>query len=158
MGPTSSQQEFSTIHSFNFLNYLKLNGWLKYNHWEMDKNYNTHLPTMGCGVVERHLEMAQPTKNILNFLPNRCWQSKWKRLLKGSCGWISGGLLHGRAEEQRWHHCAHHHSHIPDPGLGHHLRRLLRPCAGDDLWLLAPVKRCGRCYVYGCRWWLQLTD
>ena len=35
------------------------NGWLKYDHRVMYKKYTT----MGCGVVERHLDMAQPTKN-----------------------------------------------------------------------------------------------
>ena len=38
------------------------NGWLKYYHRVMYKMYTTSLPSMGRGVVERHLEMAQPTK------------------------------------------------------------------------------------------------
>ena len=38
------------------------NGWLKYDHRVMYKKYTTPCPHMGCGVVERHLEMAQPTK------------------------------------------------------------------------------------------------
>ena len=37
------------------------NGWLKYDHRVMYKKYTTPCPHMGCGVVERHLEMAQPT-------------------------------------------------------------------------------------------------
>ena len=32
----------------------------------MNKKYTTPLPLMGCGVVERHLEMAQPTKKNFN--------------------------------------------------------------------------------------------
>ena len=28
----------------------------------MYKKYTTAFPSIGCGVVERHLEMAQPTK------------------------------------------------------------------------------------------------
>ena len=33
-----------------------------YVHRVMYKKYTTPCPHMGCGVVERHLEMAQPTK------------------------------------------------------------------------------------------------
>ena len=35
------------------------NGWLKDDHRVMCKKYTTSLPTSGCGVVERHLEIAQ---------------------------------------------------------------------------------------------------
>ena len=38
------------------------NGWLNFEHRLMYKKYTAPLPSMGCGVVERHLEMAQPTK------------------------------------------------------------------------------------------------
>ena len=31
----------------------------------MYKKYTTPLPSMGCEVIERHLEMAQPTKKLL---------------------------------------------------------------------------------------------
>ena len=37
------------------------NGWLKYDIRVMYKKYTTPLPIVGCGVVEIHLEMAQPT-------------------------------------------------------------------------------------------------
>ena len=37
------------------------NGWLKYDHRLMYKKYTNPCPSMVCGVVERHLEMAQPT-------------------------------------------------------------------------------------------------
>ena len=43
------------------------NGWrLKYDHRVMCKKYTTPspCPPMVCGVVKRHLEMAQPTKNM----------------------------------------------------------------------------------------------
>ena len=38
---------------------------LKYDHSLMYKKYTTPCPSMGCGVVERHLEIAQPTKQLL---------------------------------------------------------------------------------------------
>ena len=44
------------------------NGWLKYDHRVMYKKYTTPCPHMGCGVVERHLEMAQPKKPKINNL------------------------------------------------------------------------------------------
>ena len=40
------------------------NCWLKYNHRVMYKKYTTSLPPMGCEAVERHLEMAQPTRKL----------------------------------------------------------------------------------------------
>ena len=46
------------------LNHHIKNGWLKYDHRVMNKKYTTPLPPMGCGVVERHLEMAQSTKKF----------------------------------------------------------------------------------------------
>ena len=33
----------------------------------MYKKYTSLCPPMGCGVVERHLEMAQPTKKLNDF-------------------------------------------------------------------------------------------
>ena len=43
------------------------NGWVKYDHKliYVQEVCHSHALFMGCGVVERHLEMAQPTKNIL---------------------------------------------------------------------------------------------
>ena len=35
---------------------------LKVDHRLTYKKYTAPLPSMGCGAVERHLEMAQPTK------------------------------------------------------------------------------------------------
>ena len=43
------------------------NGWLKYDHRLMYKKYTTPLPNEVCGEAERHLGMAQPTKNGLPF-------------------------------------------------------------------------------------------
>ena len=43
------------------------NGWLKYDHRVMYKKYTTPLPHMGCGLVERHLEMDQPTTTKKQF-------------------------------------------------------------------------------------------
>ena len=40
------------------------------DHRVMYKKYTTSLPPMGCEVVERHLEMAQPTKKHL-------WREIW---------------------------------------------------------------------------------
>ena len=59
------------------------NGWLKYDHRVMYKKYTTPCPHMGCGVVERHLEMAQPKKmkftNIISI--NGCFMQR-RLLLK----------------------------------------------------------------------------
>ena len=38
------------------------NGWLMYDFRVMYRKYTASLPLMGCEAVERHLEMAQPTK------------------------------------------------------------------------------------------------
>ena len=51
----------------NFHHCKYQNGWLKYDHRIMYKKYTTSLPPMGCEVVERHLEMAQPTTTTKNM-------------------------------------------------------------------------------------------
>ena len=48
------------------------NGWLKYDHRLMYKKYTNPCPSMVCGVVERHLEMAQPTTKITKRLQIFC--------------------------------------------------------------------------------------
>ena len=47
------------------------NGWLNFEHRLMYKKYTAPLPSMGCGVVERHLEMAQPTKKLTSQLVHK---------------------------------------------------------------------------------------
>ena len=56
------------------------NGWLKYDHRIMYKKYTAPCPIYGMGVVERHLEMAQPTKK--RFKPTL------PRKSEVGCGWM----------------------------------------------------------------------
>ena len=73
------------------------NGWLKYDHRIMYKKYTAPCPIYGMGVVERHLEMAQPTKKTfaykiryyINFIKMvtddifeplvLCYETKWPK-------------------------------------------------------------------------------
>ena len=50
------------------------NGWLKYDHGVMYKKFTLPpCPSMGCGVLERHCEMAQPTKKLNSEIYVRCF-------------------------------------------------------------------------------------
>ena len=50
------------------------NGWLKYDHRVMYKKHTNPLPSYGMWVVERHLEMAQPSKK-LNWMIKQIYRS-----------------------------------------------------------------------------------
>ena len=55
------------------------NGWLKYDFTVVQEIYYPLALFMGCGVVERHLEMAQPTKKLHLNHPGQRRQRRQRR-------------------------------------------------------------------------------